>query len=170
MLNTIYPFAALLCLTAAVTSCGGNEQKTVPTAKTAESTIVEALLGTWETVEVETTSHTWEGRDTIVHLHIKEADWARRFGSRPARTVYTPDGKFRRTYYNIKGQATDLTNGLWKAKGTDSLQVIEPNNLMVFKHELNAGRLTLTGFVDWDYDGEQDDEYRAVLRLVAKTD
>jgi hypothetical protein len=30
--------------------------------------------------------------------------------------------------------------------------------------------MILTGLVDWDFDGEQDDNYRAVLRLVARTE
>ena len=131
--------------------------------------LAEAILGTWETIEVEANCPTYLGQDTTVHQLIKEADWSRRYGAKPARTLYTSDGKLKRTYYNINGQTTDVTNGLWKTVGEDSLFVIEPNTTLSYKHELNGSRLTLTGVVDWDYDGERDDEYRAVLRLVSRT-
>lgn len=132
--------------------------------------ISEALLGTWETIEIEAISPTYQGLDTTIHQTIKEADWGRLYGVRPARTVYTADGKLRRTYYNIRGQVTDVTNGLWRAQGTDSLLIIEPNTTLNYRHELDGDRLTLTGIIDWDFDGELDDEYRAVLRLVSRTD
>lgn len=158
----------LLVLALFTFSCGADEprQKSEPAAIPFE----EALPGTWETIEVEAYCPTFEGRDTSITLLIKEADWARKYGSKPARTLYTPDGKLKRTYYNVRGQATDATNGLWKTVGEDSLFIIEPNTTLSYKHELKGSLLTLTGKVDWDYDGEQDDDYRAVLRLVSRTD
>ncbi len=130
----------------------------------------ERILGTWETVEVEATSPTYQGLDTTVHQIIREADWGRLYGVRPSRTVYTNDGKLKRTYYNSAGQVTDVTNGLWREKGTDSLLVIEPNTTLNYRYQLEGERLTLTGVIDWDYDGEVDDDYRAILRLVSRTE
>lgn len=161
-------YTLLLCLVALLaTGCGNNESPEEREPKSAP--ISESLLGTWETIEVEATCPTYKGQDTIVSLLIKEADWARKYGSKPARTVYTSDGKLKRTYYNVNGQTTDATNGLWKAVGKDSLFIIEPNTTLSYKHELKGSLLTLTGKVDWDYDGEEDDDYRAVLRLVSRT-
>lgn len=147
---------------------GCSSDQAEPTTPVAP--IAEALLGTWETVEVETTSNTYLGLDTTVHQRISEADWKNTYGIKPARTVYSADGKLVRTYYNLAGEVTDVTHGLWKVRGTDSLFVIEPNVTLQYKHELDGSRLTLTGVVDWDFDGEKDDNYRAVLRLVARTE
>jgi len=146
-----------------------NSPEPTPEAP-AEPTISEAILGTWETVELELDYTTYQGLDTAFHLLIKEADWQRSYGVRPARTLYTPDGKLRRTHYNAAGQVTDVTNGLWKARGTDSLLVIEPNTTLSYRHQLEGDRLTLTGILDSDNDGEKDDKYRAILRLVSRTD
>ncbi|TXF84733.1 hypothetical protein FUA23_21050 [Neolewinella aurantiaca] len=146
-------------------SCGDQEASAEPAAPTFE----ETLLGTWETIEIEAHCPTYLGQDTTVHQLIKEADWGRQYGAKPSRTVYTADGKLKRTYYNVRGDITDVTNGLWKTVGEDSLFVIEPNTTLSYKHELDGSRLTLTGKVDWDYDGEADDDYRAVLRLVSRT-
>ena len=130
----------------------------------------EKILGTWETVEVEATSPTYQGLDTTVHQIIREADWGRLYGVKPSRTIYTDDGKLKRTYYNSSGIVTDVTNGLWRENGADSLLVIEPNTTLNYKYTLEGERLTLTGIIDWDFDGEQDDDYRAVLRLVSRTE
>jgi len=150
-----------------VFACNGPEA--APEAP-ATVNISEALLGTWETIELELNYATYQAQDTSVHLLIKEADWQRSYGVRPARTLYTPDGKLRRTHYNQNGQVTDVTNGLWKARGTDSLFIIEPNTTFSYHHQLDGDRMTLTGLVDSDNDGENDDEYRAILRLVSRTD
>ncbi len=158
----------LLCFLALlVVGCSNTEAK--ENTESVTIPFAEALLGTWETVELEATCSTYLGQDTTFHQLVREADWGRVYGSKPARTLYTSDGKLKRTYYNIRGEMTDVTNGLWKAVGEDSLFVIEPNTTMSYKHELDGSRLTLTGKVDWDYDGEEDDDYRAVLRLVSKT-
>lgn len=158
----------LICLAALlVTGCSNTDAQ-----QQSETDVVpfeEAILGTWETIEIEAHCPTYYGQDTTIHQLIKEADWGRQYGAKPARTLYTPDGKLKRTYYDINGKVTDITNGLWKTVGPDSLFVIEPNTTLSYKYELNGSRLTLTGLVDWDYDGAKDDEYRAVLRLVSRT-
>jgi len=144
-------------------ACSEPENKAAPALET-------ALLGTWETIELEIDYNTYQGQDSTAHLLIKEADWQRSYGVRPARTQYTADGKLRRTHYSVTGQVTDVTNGLWKTRGTDSLLVIEPNTTLSYRHQLDGDRLTLTGTIDSDLDGEKDDGYRAVLRLVSRTD
>lgn len=131
--------------------------------------ISEALLGTWETVEVDVNYKTYEKSDTNFRQIIREADWGKLFGVRPARTEFTPDGKHRRTHSLMNGQVADITNGLWKAQGSDSLLIIEPNKTLYYAYGLDNDRLVLTGVVDYDYDGEVDDEYRSVMRLVSRT-
>ena len=160
----------LLCLLLLALLPGCKDEAPATASDPAATDLNEALLGTWETVEVETTTHSTNGvPDSTIYLAIREADWGRKYGSRPARTIFNPDGKFTRTYYNVNGDVTDLTHGLWKLKGSDSLLVIEPNTVLHYKHELDGSLLTLTGQVDWDYDKAQDDDYRAVLRLVSRT-
>jgi hypothetical protein len=168
MLKVKTSLPVLLICAFLLAGCG--QENAATTATPPVPAIAEALLGTWETVEVETTSNSYYGQDTTVYQKIMEADWKNTYGIKPARTVYSADGKLVRTYYNLAGEITDLTHGLWKAQGTDSLFIIEPNVTMQYKYELDGSRMILTGLVDWDFDGEQDDNYRAVLRLVARTE
>lgn len=147
-------------------SCG---EKAQPAAKEKDALPTEkALLGTWETVEIEVDYASHGGSDTTAHELIKEADFGRLYGARPPQTVFTPDGKHRRTHRFKDGTPTDIINGLWKVHNADTLLFIEPNVTLYYAYELTGDRLVLNGLADSDYDGEVDDKRRTVLRLVAK--
>ncbi len=151
------------CTDSSTSSTGGGGSPAV------KADISESLVGTWETVEVDVEIASYEGRDTSFRQTIREADWKKRYGVRPARTIFTPDGKHRRTHTLSDGTVTDVTNGLWKTQGNDSLLIIEPNTTLYYKHDLTGDRLVLTGLVDYDFDGAADDDYRSVLRLISRT-
>jgi hypothetical protein len=127
-----------------------------------------ALLGTWETVELDVKYDTYLSGDTSYVEHITEAEWGRKYGVRPPSTRFTPDGKLRRTHRLRDGQVANVTHGIWKAQG-DSLLVIEPNITLTYFPELEGDRLVLTGLIDQDRDGQRDDSYRAVLRQVSRS-
>jgi hypothetical protein len=145
-----------------------NDPKT-PEDVAPELSLEEAILGTWETIELEIHSPTYQGEDTTVHQLIKEADWARVYGVQPSRTVFTADGKLKRTHKLVDGQDAGVINGLWKVTETDSLFIIEPEVTYTYAPKMENQRLTLSGIVDYDFDGEKDDEYRSVMRLVGRT-
>ncbi|MEL6358021.1 MAG: hypothetical protein AAFQ37_13935 [Bacteroidota bacterium] len=126
------------------------------------------LVGTWEVIELKTTNHSYLGEDTTFVLDIKEADWGRLYGVKPFRTEFINDGKLKRTHYLLNGNITDVVNGLWKVTG-DSLRIIEPNITFYYMPTLDGEKLTLTGRVDNDQDGEVDDDYYASFRLVSRT-
>ncbi|MTB51816.1 hypothetical protein [Lewinella sp. W8] len=165
-MRTIFSATGLLLLCFLV-SCQGDPQpsETAP----AELSLEEAMLGTWETIEIEVHSPTYQGGDTAVHQLIKEADWGRVYGVQPSRTVFTPDGKLKRTHKLSDGQMAGVINGLWKVTETDSLFIIEPEVTYTYAPLMEEQRLTLRGVVDYDFDGEKDDEYRSVMRLVSRT-
>ncbi len=154
-------------LSIALLTCTDSATTTPPAAE-AEN-LNDALLGTWETIEIRVTSPTYQGGDTTVNDHIREADWGQIYGVRPARTRYTADGKLQRTHRLVNGQVANVTHGLWKPEG-DSLFVIEPNITYRYGYELENDRLTLHGLVDYDLDGVADDDYTSVLRLVSRTE
>ena len=162
---SLFSFCLLLLLVTA--SCAGDEATTAP-ATTAPPDLSQDLLGTWETVELDIAYTTFQGGDTAYAEVIREADWGRKYGVKPPSTVFTPDGKLRRTHRLRDGQIANVTNGIWRTQG-DSLLVIEPNVTYTYFPKLQAGRLELTGLTDQDQDGQRDDRYRAVYRLVSRT-
>lgn len=136
---------------------------------TANQTTEKAILGTWETVEIEVDYASYGGSDTTAHEIIREADFGRLYGAKPPRTVFTPDGKSKRTHRFKDGRVSDVVNGLWKVHNADTLLFIEPEKTLYFDYELTTDRLTLDGLTDADGDGAVDDRKRTVMRLVART-
>ncbi|CAH1002304.1 hypothetical protein LEM8419_03220 [Neolewinella maritima] len=158
--------SALLCLL--LSSCLGEEVPATTTVAAPSSDLTNDLLGTWETVELDIQYASFQGGDTAYAELIQEADWGRKYGVRPPSTVFTPDGKLRRTHRLRSGQVANVTHGIWRTQG-DSLLVIEPNVTYTYYPDLRGDRLQLTGITDQDKDGERDDTYRAVYRLVSRT-
>ncbi|WP_420457944.1 hypothetical protein [Neolewinella sp.] len=147
---------------------GGAESESPAAEATPSAALNEGLLGTWETVELDIEYATFQGGDTAYAEVIREADWGRVYGVKPPSTVFTPDGKLRRTHRLRDGRVANVTNGIWRAQG-DSLLVIEPNVTFTYFPQLSGDRLELSGLVDQDRDGQRDDRYRAVYRLVSRT-
>lgn len=166
MLTNLHHSALYVCLPLAFAACG-QETSTAANAASPESTTT-ALLGMWETVEIEVNYASFEGRDTTAYELIREADFGRLYGAKPPRTVFTPDGKHKRTHRFVNGSTSDVVNGLWKVQSADTLLFIEPNVTLYYDYELDDDRLVLNGLVDADYDGEIDDRRRTVMRLVAR--
>ncbi len=157
----------LLVLSVFFVRCGENDTSADPLAAGA-GRLSEDLLGTWETVSYRVDYATYLGGDTAYVEHIEEADWGRTYGVKPPSTLFTPDGKLRRTHQLRTGEVAHVVNGLWREQG-DSLLIIEPNITYTYLHRLEGDRLELTGTVDQDRDGQQDDRFRAVYRLVSRT-
>ncbi len=151
----------------ALLSCGPDSPDS-PTPAPVGADLSTGLLGTWETVEFDVDYRTYMGGDTAYAEHIREAEWGRKYGVHPPSTEFMADGKLRRTHRLRTGQIANVTNGIWKAQG-DSLFVIEPNITYTYFPALQGDRLELTGTVDQDQDGQRDDDFRAVYRLVGRT-
>lgn len=156
-------FTTLLLLV--LLSCSGPNGQP---ATSEEPDLATEILGTWEIMEMQVHAPSYLGEDTTVVQDIKEADWGQIYGVKPARTTYINDGKLRREFSFINGLPGDVTHGLWSVVG-DSLRQIEPSITFFYKPLLSGGQLELTGKIDWDRDGQRDDDYRALFRLVGTT-
>ncbi len=152
----------LLCF---ANACGDGD---ATSAEAASSGLAEQLPGTWETVTLEVAYRSYMGGDTAYQEIIQEADWGKVYGVKPPSTVFSPDGKLRRTYRLRSGEIANVTNGIWKVTG-DSLFIIEPNITYTYAYDLSGDRLELSGRIDQDQDGAPDDDFRAVYRLTSRT-
>lgn len=161
-----YSFFLLLFLL--LYACGSDQKADKNQGSGPPQALSEALLGTWEIIDLQVDIPSYLGEDSSVVERIQEADWGKIYGVKPARTTFTPDGKLKRTYYFANGQISDITHGLWKAEG-DSLTFIEPGVVYRYFPQLEGEKLRLQGRVDWDKDGEEDDDYSANFRLVGRT-
>ena len=166
---TLSPYLSPLLLLLLLSACTSPEPSAPATApETATADRATSLVGTWELVELSVTSPTYLGEDTTLVEHVREADWGRKYGVRPARTDFLANGKLVRVNQLRNGQEVGRTHGLWKFAG-DSLLIIEPNISYRYLSHFDSERMTLTGIVDYDGEKEQDDRYEAVYRLVGRT-
>lgn len=165
IMRVVYFFLLLVLF-----SCDPDNSSTDAQETTTEPDRLKTqLLGTWETMELNVHSPSYEGQDTVVNQIIKESEWGKVYGVKPAQTVYTADRKLRRSHFYANGQLINVVNGIWKLEG-DSLHIIEPNITFSYLAVFDNQKMTLTGLIDWDRDGERDDSYEATFRLVSQTD
>jgi len=168
MINLHTLSLSLLCLI--LVSCQAEPKDSNQTQES--KPISEAMLGTWELIELEVSQVSIDGLDSNHHRLIQEADWIRLYGVSPGRTTFSADGKFIRRNKLVGSEEPTLTHGLWEILGTgDSIRVIEPNILQVFQASLNEtqDQFEWAGMVDYDGDQAKDDSYREKYRLVGRT-
>jgi len=141
MLKYIFPCFILI-------SCGNNENG--------------SLIGTWvnESLEVDITSFKGEvGKDSI--LSIKVNEWESKLKIQPIHTTYSEDGSWESNYFNINGEQVFKTQGKWWSR-SDTLfmhQQSPKDELNYYFFTVNGNRANFTTTIDWDSDGEADDEY-----------
>ena len=137
-----------------------------------EDTVIdlETLLpGTWETIDIKMVLNTVNGQDSINFVHIAEGQWGKKIGMNPPRIYYLNDNKYRKERITADGQIIETHRGIWNTFG-DTLMMIEPDATYQYIVKANDQGLTeYRSLEDLDGDGEVDDEYVGVQRLVSRS-
>lgn len=145
-------------------ACQGQE------AKPAEEkgALNEALPGAWQSVSVRVLVNSAEGLpDSSYVFEVREEEWAVRLGSQPIQWYFLPDNKYRQEFTALNGQSMSVTKGLWNTFG-DTLMLIEPNATYQYVVSTGKGLAEFRTLLDWDGDGQEDDEYLGVHRKVSQ--
>lgn len=125
------------------------------------------LPGTWESVSLNVVINTVGNADSTEIFNVEEANWTRKLGMPPVKTKFFAEGnKYVREFRNLQGALTDTLRGRWNVFG-DTLMLIEPSATYQYVTDFKNGKLELNSMVDWDGDGEVDDEYKAIERKVS---
>ncbi len=128
----------------------------------------EHLPGTWESVSVRVQVNTADNKDSTYVFEVKEEDWIRRLGTRPIKLYFSPDKKYRQEFIATNDSILNTTRGLWNTFG-DTLMLIEPNATYQYTVTLRENGLAeFRTLLDWDGDGEEDDEYLGVHRRISR--
>lgn len=127
------------------------------------------LIGTWvnESLEVDITSFRGqEGKDSL--LNIKSNEWETKLKIQPIQTTYNEDGSWESNYFDLNGENVFKTKGKWWNR-SDTLFMHQNNP----KDEMNFYFFTIKGnkanfktTIDWDSDGEADDQYNGWQRRM----
>ena len=111
----------------------------------------------------------FENKDSSYVLNIQEEEWDKVYFVQPVKTYYELDNKYRRTYFNVNGEVVSEDRGMWNTFN-DTLMMIEPN--VTYQYIISqqpSGLLQFSAILDWDSDGQEDDEYLGVQRYVSRT-
>ncbi|NRB53882.1 MAG: hypothetical protein HRU41_39905 [Saprospiraceae bacterium] len=131
--------------------------------------LAKTLPGTWEMVSLRVQVNSFENKDSSYVLNIQEEEWDKVYFVQPVKTYYELDNKYRRTYFNVNGEVVSEDRGMWNTFN-DTLMMIEPN--VTYQYIISqqpSGLLQFSAILDWDSDGQEDDEYLGVQRYVSRT-
>lgn len=156
------PFLFLLVL---LTSCGTDQNTASQSAETLQDLEAD-LPGTWESVSLRVDINSADGTDTSFVFEVREEEWTRRLGVKPVRTYYKPDHKYEQVFTSLIDSTLSTTRGMWNVFG-DTLMMVEPNATYHYETTVENGLIKLKARLDWDGDGEEDDDYLGVHRKIS---
>lgn len=135
---------------------------------TSKKDLKEILPGVWESVSIKVTMNTADNSDTSRLFEVPEENWERMLGIKPIRTFYEVDNKYRTEYRN-RDSITNLKRGMWNVFG-DTLMLIEPDVTYQYTVKIqDSGLAEFRSILDWDGDGQEDDEYIGIQRYISKS-
>lgn len=129
----------------------------------------EACYGIWEGVSFNVIVNSFENNaDSSFVFEVNEADWEQKLQVKPVKTIYLPDSTYIQEFHNLAGDMYDQSKGLWNTYG-DTLLLLERDATYTYDGKIKTnGLLELRSLVDWDGDGQEDDEYTATHRLIGR--
>ncbi len=149
-----------------VSSCQSEPKNQEAEVETLD--LAKTLPGTWEMVSLKVQVNSFDNTDSTYVLEIKEEEWDKVYFVKPVKTYYELDNKYRRAYFNAKGDVVSEDRGMWNVFN-DTLMMIEPN--VTYQYTISQqpnGLLKFSSIVDWDSDGVEDDDYLGVQRYISR--
>lgn len=128
----------------------------------------KALPGTWESISVTVNINTANNTDSSYVFEVKEENWESKLGLKPLRSYYDYDNKYRLEYRSLVDTVINIDRGIWNVFG-DTLMLIEPKATYQYIVKIENGFSEFRRIMDWDGDGEEDDEYLGIQRYVSKS-
>lgn len=122
----------------------------------------EELTGTWTTDKIRVMMNSIRNTDKDSVVIVASKDFMEHLGIYANVGHYHADGTFEDVYYASADSALMTTSGNWSTVGTDSMKIetTKPiNRTSIYHVKVKKDRGIFTGLVDWDGDGQEDDEF-----------
>ena len=160
------PCLAVLCCLLSACSSGKND------GKAAVKVAPEGFYGTWISQELIVRWHTVNGTDSNMTIQANEASWEEKLGISLIETRFHPNNLYDAAYETADGGPAQRSEGYWELKGEDSIVLHRlkpsPETLRYAWVRKNDSVLGFSGWVDFDGDGEHDDELFSLNRRIAR--
>lgn len=148
-----------------VISCNPSPSSQEASQQTTTADLKSAIPGTWETVSFRVTVNAIDSLNEPSIFEVEENTWLDKMGVQPIKTQFTADNKFRQEYLDRSDSLLQLTRGIWNVFG-DTLMLIAPDATYQYQVDLQTERAEFRCYLDWDGDGQEDDEYIGIQRVV----
>lgn len=125
------------------------------------------LPGTWEALAFKVNINTFQNTDSTFVMEIKTGEWEEKMQMRPIQTEYSADNRYRSTYHNLSDSLIRTERGVWNVFG-DTLMLISPEATYQYEVTLQGETAQFRSLLDWDGDGQEDDEYIGIQKLIKK--
>lgn len=162
ILHSIYQRGLLLVLVLFFSACNHNSQRT-----SGKINLKEELPGLWVTSRIEVKINSVNGQDTSYVENIEEATWRNRFSVHPPEYYFSTDQKFRREHRSLADTLMSSSRGIWNAF-SDTLMLIEPDGTYQYLVSFEGTQAIFSTKLDWDGDGQADDDFKSWNRLLRK--
>lgn len=126
------------------------------------------LPGTWAATYLNVKMPTYQSGDTSEVFEASEEYWEAKYQVKPYRTYFDNEQKFHTVFRGVRGDVFGEAKGIWNVFG-DTLMMIEPKKSVQYKVLIDKGMAHFSAVLDWDLDGEEDDEFYAIFRQVSKS-
>lgn len=123
------------------------------------------LPGKWETVAFKVNINTYQNTDSTFVLEVKGGEWEDKLQMRPIQTEYSARNRYQSNYHNLSDSLIRTERGIWNIFG-DTLMLISPEATYQYKVNWQGEMVELRSVLDWDGDGQEDDEYIGIQKLV----
>lgn len=157
---------SLLVFTFLLWGCQGEDQSLNDDTKTQEAALAKKLIGTWEAISFNVVMSSYLGGEKDSLFEITENYWTEKFQVKPVQTKYRPDSTYIQEYKTLEDTLISANRGRWYLFG-DTLMMIEPNASYNYTIELDKGMATFRSLLDWDGDGQEDDDFTGKYRLIS---
>jgi hypothetical protein len=146
-------------------SCDSSPSSQETNQEATAADLKSEIPGTWETVSFRVTVNALDSLNEPSVFEVEENAWLEKMGVQPIQTQFTDDNKFRQEYLDRSDSLLQLTRGIWNIFG-DTLMLIAPDATYQYQVDLQGERAEFRCYLDWDGDGQADDEYVGLQRVV----
>ncbi len=114
---------------------------------------------------MEVTVHSYQNSDSTFVFTISASDWEQQLQMKPVRTRFLADGSYVSEYRGLDDSLLQVSTGTWLVR-EDSLILASEDTSYSFRVSIEDSLGRFSGLVDWDEDGQVDDEYTGIQRRL----
>lgn len=137
---------------------------TACSVKTEISTVnlADQLTGEWRNTYLKVTMNSPGGvADSVKVLEVDSTNWNEKLRIKPIRTFFEKDGTYRSDHYNLQDSLLFSATGRWSVSGDTLIMDQSSPNEAIYRLQttIDKGVAHFHGLLDFDEDGDEDDEY-----------